>query len=70
MPFHDTGVCLEGDVALDISHHFVHFWNNTMLEKHGKTYERISSITTKAKYEGLFRTAFRKLRPSSTTGVV
>lgn len=33
MPFHDTAVCIEGDVAQDFSHHFVQLWNNAKLDK-------------------------------------
>ena len=70
MPFHDTAICIEGETVMDIAHHFVHLWNHVMLEKNGKSKFRIASITTKAKYEGLFRKAFHRLAPSSTTGVV
>lgn len=69
MPFHDTAVCIEGEAAKDIAHHFVHLWNNTKLDRHGKE-STINSITTHTKNRGLFRKAFKKLKPTSTTGVV
>lgn len=33
MPFHDVGVCIEGDVATDFGLHFLQYWNNSKLEK-------------------------------------
>jgi len=41
MPFHDTGICIEGESVMDIAHHFVHLWNHVMLENHGKTMMKI-----------------------------
>ena len=69
MPFHDTAICIEGDTAMDLSHHFVHLWNNAMLDKHGKS-QNLNSITTNAKNRGLFRNVFKKMTPQSTAGVV
>lgn len=69
MPFHDTAVCIEGDTAIDLSHHFVHLWNNAILDKHGKE-GKVKSITTHTKSRGLFRKVFKKMKTTSTTGVV
>ena len=69
MPFHDTGICIEGDTATDFAHHFVHLWNNAKLDRHGKT-PLLTSITTHVKHRGIFRKGFKKLKPTSTTGVV
>jgi phosphatidylserine/phosphatidylglycerophosphate/cardiolipin synthase-like enzyme len=68
MPFHDVAVCIEGESVIDLCHHFVHYWNNTKLDKHGKK-AKLASITTHAKYEGIFRKVFKKMNPSSTTGM-
>jgi phospholipase D1/2 len=69
MPFHDTAVCIEGDTATDLSHHFVHLWNNAKLDKHGKR-KKVNSITTHTKYRGLFRRVFKKMSTTGTTGTV
>lgn len=53
MPFHDVAICLEGESAMDFSHHFVELWNNAKLDKLGarnKSY--YPSITTRDKVRG------------------
>ena len=49
MPFHDTAVCIEGDAANDLAHHFVQLWNHAKLDKHGTQHKGLASITTHSK---------------------
>ena len=61
MPFHDTAVCIEGDTATDLAHHFVLLWNHAKLDKHGKKGKMVS-ITTHTKTRGLFRKVFKQVK--------
>jgi phosphatidylserine/phosphatidylglycerophosphate/cardiolipin synthase-like enzyme len=45
MPFHDTAVCIEGESAMDIGHHFVTLWNNAKINSHNKK-SKLANITT------------------------
>ncbi len=49
MPFHDTAVCIEGDSANDLAHHFVQLWNHAKLDKHGAQNSNLGAITTNSK---------------------
>jgi phosphatidylserine/phosphatidylglycerophosphate/cardiolipin synthase-like enzyme len=69
MPFHDTAICIEGETAKDFAHHFVQFWNNAKLDRHG-TRTKLAAITTHTKNMSLFRKTFMKMKPTSTAGVV
>eukprot|EP00347_Sterkiella_histriomuscorum_P022020 403331965 len=57
MPFHDTGVFIEGDTANDLSHHFVQLWNNAKLNKHGPQISTMQVITTRG--QKVFRDQFK-----------
>lgn len=69
MPFHDTAVLVEGDVAQDLSHHFVQLWNNAKLDKHGKASKKVASITTTTKSRSIFRKVFKKMKTSNTAEI-
>ena len=61
MPWHDVAVVIEGEVASDFGHHFVHLWNNAKLDKVGtRNKETESTLATRGKLANMFSKVFQR----------
>lgn len=61
MPFHDLGICIQGETATDFAAFFVHLWNNAKLDKYGRANKTVEpSITTRSNFRTIVQKVFPK----------
>ena len=71
MPWHDIGVVIEGDTAMDIAHHYVQLWNNAKLDQLGtgnKTGE--TTLSTSGRFKGMISRVFSVKRPRRGSTII